>query len=192
MDDTQTREFLRRLSAVEYSVEGLSQSVERKGHRLDGLGRRVDDLEVSYGSQMAHITREWRRFDEALATIQQTDDTRADMVDRMFELENQRHELTINELKRLGQSVADLQNRAWEETTGIKNLDQLQAQSRKLSVPPSAGAGEADEDGPRLRKDSWHTAKMIGAITALVVALASLATAISDCAEKVRVDQGLK
>jgi hypothetical protein len=186
MDSAQLRDLLRRVSDMETVCARL------RGDQ-DSLSRRTDDLEESYGAQVAHISIEWRRFDQALKDIQDSDARRNDLVDRMFDLENQRHEVTIQELKRVSKQLAEIQDYQWKETTGLRNLDELQSKARSITPPafksPAAGPPtKVVSAPPTSKKDPWHMVKIIGAITGMIVALGGLATAIKECSSKVRIE----
>jgi chromosome segregation ATPase len=166
--------YTERLTRLEARLEALEEAGKHHAERLD-------ELEVSQGAGLARTIQEWRRVGDVIADLETGAERRRTLDGQLHRLEDDRHELVIRELSELSRAVAQLREEQWRETTGLRELGRLQQQARSLSPPPPTDGSSAPS-----KADRWYGAKVIGAVTALVIALGTLATAIGDCATRLR------
>lgn len=136
------------------------------------LDKRIDDLEEAFGALLADLALNLRDLKGRIEALQKLIEGKDALIERTFDLEDDRYKLVMDELTRISQDVAQLQRHSWHESDNLRSLSQL----RRERGEPSSRSPVTTTAPPAPQQ----RVKLLAAITALLIALGTLATSISN------------
>jgi hypothetical protein len=145
---------------------------------MDPLDRRLDELETAFGVLMADLAKNLIELKARIESLKKFIESKDHIIEMAFDLEDDRHKLVMEELTRLAQEVSAMQRRSWHESDNLRDLAQLRRERHDSggtnSLPPPASKGS-----------SQQRMKLLGALSALIIALGTLATAVTNACNQI-------
>lgn len=144
---------------------------------MDPLERRQDELETAFGVLMADLAKSLIELKGRIESLKKFIESKDHIIEMAFDLEDDRHKLVMEELTRLAQELSQLQRHSWHESDNLRDLAQLRRERHDRGTHSSLPPPQSKAGAQRM--------KLLGAISALIIALGTLATAVTNACNQI-------